>query len=87
MKKEEVILKKNDLIYYIDTQGIDTLTVFGYDGLKIKDIEEDADFEVIKVLRPSYETIYCKKENKNANNSNRRNKNKKILATHRTSKQ
>lgn len=56
MKKEDIILRKGDKVYYIDFVGKNSsMTIYLYDGLTIKEFEEDGS-KITKIDR--LETIY-----------------------------
>ena len=72
MKKEDIILKKDDKVYYEFAGGLeDYLIVKGYEGYTIKQFEEDdgCKCKITKIERPNYKTIYETTENNNTHRS------------------
>lgn len=57
MKKEKIILKKGDKVYYTWNGIKDFLIVGASDGATIKEIERDGS-KITKIERPEYKTIY-----------------------------
>ena len=73
MKKEDIILKKDDKVYYKFSSGLeDYLIVDDYAGYTIKQFEEEdcsGGCKITKIERPNYVTIYETTENNNTHRS------------------
>lgn len=72
MKKEDIILKKDDKVYYTLSGGTKNyLIVDGYAGYTIKEFEEEDSPKttITKIERPEYKTIYETTENNNTHRS------------------